>query len=125
MSPSARAELRRLRKPGLNVTHGKQRERVAFEPRADNGCDRHQDEQRIKSPLPELGADLLPGWHFRALGRGKDCPPTQAHKCQRKHAHAKQLVRPAAEIIKGRIDARLRATDAHDVSDTTSSAVSQ
>jgi hypothetical protein len=34
-------------------------------------------------------------------------------------------VRPAAEIIKGRIDARLRATDAHDVSDTTSSAVSQ
>ena len=71
MSPSARAELRRLRKPGLNVTHGKQRERVAFEPRADNGCDRHQDEQRIKSPLPELDADLHPGWHFRLLGEGK------------------------------------------------------
>jgi len=69
MSPSARAELRRLRKPGLNVTHGKQRERVAFEPRADNGCDRHQDEQRIKSLLPELGADLHPGWHSGLLAR--------------------------------------------------------
>jgi len=28
----------RLRKPGINVAHGKQRERVAFEPRAENGC---------------------------------------------------------------------------------------
>ena len=64
-----KAELRRLRKPGLNVTHGKQRERVAFEPRADNGCDRHQDEQRIKSLLPELGADLHPGWHSGLLAR--------------------------------------------------------
>src|SRR6266853_3464384 len=107
----------RLRKPGINVAHGKQRERVAFEPRAENGCDRHQGKQRINSPLSEPGADVHPGRHFRALGRGKDCPPTHARHCQRKHAHAEQLVRPTAEIINRRIDARLRAADAHDVSD--------
>src|SRR5260370_13887174 len=66
-----KAELPRLRKPGLNVDYGKQRERVAFEPRAENGCDRHQDEQRINSALPELGADLHQAGISGLSGEGK------------------------------------------------------